>query len=56
VRIGLGATSPNLTTSGVLVEGVDGIRIIGNELSDIGPAEAFSGAVFGILARWRLAM
>lgn len=51
VRIGLGATSPNLTTSAVLVEGIDGIRIIGNELSDIGPAEAFSGAAFGILAR-----
>ena len=51
VRLGLGATSPNLSTSAVLVQGSDGIRITGNELSDIGPAAAFSGAVIGIFAQ-----
>jgi hypothetical protein len=50
VRVGLVATSPNLTSSAVRVDGSDGIRIAGNELSDIGPSGLFSGTAAGILA------
>ena len=51
VRLGQVATSPNLTSAAVRIAGCDGIRVAGNELSDIGPPGLFSGTAAGILAQ-----
>lgn len=50
-RFGASAVSPNLVASAVLVHDCEGARVTGNDLSEIGPAQTFAGAVLGVLAQ-----